>query len=143
MEFSKTYINKLLNLYEEGETSLEQEKELKLYFSSDEYDKDFEAYAFLFKYFEKESKTMSPQLKTKDKKSSNHFWINIAASICIVLGGLWYYEYYVNKQEMKEARQAFKTTQNALNLLSINMNEGLEKLEYVEVFSTQKNKIIK
>ncbi|GAA0757966.1 hypothetical protein [Psychroflexus lacisalsi] len=143
MEFNKDYISELLNLYKEGETSLKQEQELKLYFSSEDYDKEFEAYAKLFKFFEIEYKTqMEDQVKGTDKKSSS-FWINIAASICIVLGGLWFYDYYQNQLEMEEARQAFKTTQNALNLLSNNMNEGLEKLEYVDVFSTQKNKLIK
>lgn len=143
MEFNKDYISKLLDLYEDGETSLEQEQELKSYFSSQDYDKDFEAYARLFRFFEVESKTQTELQIPEVKKSSNYFWINIAASICIVLGGLWFYDYYMEQQEMKEARQAFETTQNALNLLSSNMNEGLEKLEYVEVFSAQKNKILK
>lgn len=143
MELDKSYVEKLLKLYEEGETTLEQERELKSYFSSGNYDSDFEAYAFLFQYFEKESKTISPALESKEEKSSTYFWINIAASICIVLGGLWYYQYQHKQQELKEAKVAFETTQDALNLLSVNMNEGLEKLEYVEVFNSQKNKLIK
>lgn len=143
MEFNKAYISELLDLYEEGETSLEQEKELKLYFSSEDYDRDFEAYALLFNFFKNESETQLEDKVENKKRSSKNLWINIAASICIALGGLWFYDYYETQQEMKEARQAFRTTQNALNLLSINMNEGLEKLEYIEVFNTQKNKIIK
>ncbi|SDG57006.1 hypothetical protein [Psychroflexus sediminis] len=143
MELDKTYVEKLLKLYEEGETTLEQERALKSYFSNENYDSDFEAYALLFQFFEKESTSQSPPLKTKEKKTTHQFWINIAASICIVLGGVWFYNFYENQQELEEARLAFETTQNALNYLSINMNEGLEKLEYVEVFSQQKNKLIK
>lgn len=143
MEYDKKYIGELLSLYEDGETSLEQEQELKTYFSFEKYDSDFEAYATLFKFFKSETHIQSESKKTVDKKSTNYFWINIAASICIVLGGIWYYKHYENQQELEEARLAFETTQNALNLLSINMNEGLEKLEYVEVFSQQKNKLIK
>ncbi|MBZ9778323.1 hypothetical protein LB452_05245 [Psychroflexus sp. CAK8W] len=143
MEFNKDYISELLNLYEEGETSLKQEQELKLYFSSEVYDKEFEPYAKLFKFFELESKTEMEDQVTGNEKTSSSFWINIAATLCIALGGLWFYDHYQTQQEMKEARQAFETTQNALNLLSSNMNDGLEKLEYVEVFRTQKNKLIK
>lgn len=143
MELDKTYISKLLSLYEEGETSVEQERELKSYFSTENYDSDFKAFATLFQYFGEESKSVSPVLNTREKKSSRNFWINIAASICIVLGGFWYYNHYVNQQKIEQARLAFETTQNALNVLSFNMNEGLEKLEYVEVFSQQKNKLIK
>lgn len=143
MEFNKSYISELLSLYEQGETTLDQERELKMYFSSGNYDSDFKAYATLFKFFEIESNTQfEGEIKT-EKKSSRYFWINVAASICIVLGGVWFYTYYENQQKLEEVRLAFETTQNALNLLSINMNEGLEKLEYVEVFSQQKNKLIK
>lgn len=143
MEFDKKYINQLLSLYEEGESTLEQEQELKMYFSSGNYDSDFEAYASLFKFFEKESNVQFKGEAAIEKKSSRYFWINIAASICIVLGGVWFYDYYENQQKLEEARLAFETTQNALNLISINMNQGLEKLEYVEVFSQQKNNLIK
>lgn len=143
MEWDKNYIRKLLSLYEEGETTLEQEQELKRYFSSENYDRDFEAYATLFRFFVSESETRFEDDVKPETKSKNYFWINIAASICIVLGGLWYYDYYVKQQKIEEARIAFETTQNALNLLSANMNEGLEKLEYVEVFSKKKNKLIK
>lgn len=143
MESNKKYISKLLSLYEEGESTLEQEQELKAYFFSEAYDSDFEIYAMMFKSFEEESKTKyQGDLKTT-KKSSNYFWINTAASICIVLGGLWYFKYQSDQQKMEDAKIAFEKTQNALNLLSKNMNKGLEKLEYVEVFSEQKNKIIK
>lgn len=143
MEYDKAYISKLLSLYEEGETTLDQEKELKMYFTSEHYDSDFEVYATLFKFFETESNTQFDEELKTEKNSPNFLWMNIAASIFIVLGVLWFYNYYDNQKELKEARLAFETTQNALNLLSNTMNEGLEKLEYVEIFSTQKNKLIK
>lgn len=143
MEYDKAYISKLLSLYEEGETTLDQEKELKMYFTSEHYDSDFEVYGTLFKFFETEYNTQFDEELKTEKNSPNFLWMNIAASIFIVLGVLWFYNYYDNQKELKEARLAFETTQNALNLLSNTMNEGLEKLEYVEIFSTQKNKLIK
>ena len=144
MELNKSHIKRLLDLYEEGETTLDQEQELNRYFSSGNYDSEFEAYAILFQYFGKASKTKAVSKFKPLKKNDSKFWLNIAASICIVAGGIWYYQYHnQQEQELEKARMAFEKTQNALNLLSMNMNEGLEKLEYVEVFSTQKNKILK
>lgn len=143
MELNKKYIAKLISLYENGESSLEQERELKTYFSSGDYDKEFEEYAMLFKFFESEAETNYDEEVVIPNTRSNFSWINIAASICIVVGGLWFYNYYSQQQELEEAKIAFEKTQDALNLLSHNMNQGLEKLEYVEVFSQKTNKILK
>jgi hypothetical protein len=144
MDFSKAYITKLLDLYDDAETTLEQERDLKSYFASESYDKDFESYAVLFSYFETESKTTSEvEVDLKPPKPNKFLWLNVAASIVVILGAVWLFTYYEKQQDIQEARIAFEKTQNALNFLSFNMNEGLEKLEYIEVFNTQKNKIIK
>jgi hypothetical protein len=143
MEFDKNYIRKLLNLYEEGESSLEQEAELKAYFSSGNYDEAFEDYALLFQFFEKESKTRYTSGEKLPHKNSKFSWMNIAASVCIIIGALWFYNYQSQQQELEEARLAFEKTQHALNLISSNMNKGLEKLEYVEIFNEKKNELLK
>jgi len=143
MEFDRNYIRKLLNLYEEGESSLEQDADLKAYFSSGNYDEAFEEYALLFQFFEKESTTKYTTDGKLPEKSSKFSWMNIAASVCIIIGALWFYNYQSQQQELKEARLAFEKTQHALNLISFNMNKGLEKLEYVEVFSEKKNELLK
>jgi hypothetical protein len=144
MDFSKANITKLLDLYDDGETTLEQERDLKSYFASESYDKDFESYAVLFSYFETELKTTSEvEISIQSPKPNKFLWLNVAASIVVILGGVWLFTYYEKQQDIQEARIALEKTQNALNFLSYNMNEGLEKLEYIEVFSTQKNKIIK
>ena len=144
MDFSEAYITKLLDLYDDGETTLEQERDLKSYFASESYDKDFESYAVLFSYFETELKTTSEvEISIQSPKPNKFLWLNVAASIVVILGGVWLFTYYEKQQDIQEARIAFEKTQNALNFLSYNMNEGLEKLEYIEVFNTQKNKIIK
>ncbi|WP_019038396.1 hypothetical protein [Psychroflexus tropicus] len=143
MEYDNKYIRHLLQLYEEGESSLEQEKELKAYFSSGHYDEAFKEYALLFQFFEAESGTQHPGEVVLPKQKSRFSWMNIAASICIIIGALWFYQYQVEQEKLAEARVAFEKTQNALNLISLNMNKGLEKLEYVEVFSEKKNEILK
>lgn len=145
MDFSKNNISRLLSLYEEGKTTLTEENLLKAYFKTNDYDSDFEAYALLFDYFDKESETTT-ELNIKPVESTSsfkHLWLNVAASILVILGGVWFYNYSFKQQNAEEARLAFEKTQNALNLISANMNKGLEQLEYVEVFAQEKNKLIK
>ena len=143
MEYSKNKIEQLLNLYEEGKTTLEEERFLKSYFASSRYDSDFEAYALLFKTFDKESSyTLKEELKTKTP-SKNHSWMTIAASILVVFGTVWFYNYNEKLSEIEEAQLMFENTQQALNLVSQTMNTGLQKLEYVEIFSTHKNQLLK
>jgi uncharacterized membrane-anchored protein YitT (DUF2179 family) len=143
MELDKNEIERLLTLYEEGETTLEQEQQLKTYFSSSNYDKELEVYASLFKAFEKEAKTEYKPTESKPKTTSNYFWMNIAASILVVIGTLWFYNHYQKQQELQQAKLMFENTQEALHLVSQTMNKGLQKLEYVEIFSEQKNKLLK
>ena len=130
-------------MYEEGETTLEQEQALNEYFSSGDYDEEFEAYAVLFRFLQRDTEIISKQEIKPNKRLGTSIWLNVAATICIVLGGFWFYESYTQQKEIEKAKFAFETTQDALNLLSINMNQGLEKLEYVEVFSEQKNQLFK
>lgn len=143
MEYNKLKIQNLLYLYEEGKTTLEQEQFLKTYFFSEDYDDEFEAYALLFSYFQNQKEAHIQLENTPKEKTNFSHWFSVAASVCIVLGGLWLYESYTQQQEIEKAKYAFETAQKALNLLSVNMNQGLEKLEYVEVFNEQKNHLLK
>ena len=70
-------------------------------------------------------------------------WLKVAASFVVILGSVWLFNIYQEQQEMKAAKMAFEETQQALKMISENMNQGLKKLEYVEVFSQEKNKLIK
>lgn len=143
MEYNKLKIQNLLYLYEQGKTTLEQEQFLRTYFSSEDYDDEFEAYALLFSYFQNQKEAYIQLENTPKEKTNFSHWFRVVASVCIVLGGLWFYESYTQQQEIEKAKYAFETTQKALNLLSVNMNQGLEKLEYVEVFNEQKNHLLK
>ena len=50
-------LEKLISRYEEGETTLAEEKELREYFSQEEIPEHLETYALLFKFQSQESST--------------------------------------------------------------------------------------
>ncbi|MFN2261885.1 MAG: hypothetical protein ABR595_07470 [Psychroflexus sp.] len=144
MDFKKNYISKLLEKYDHGKTSLAEENHLKKYFATQDIPEEFEVYKPMFTYFEQAKITdyksrWRPQRKVKLKP----LWLKVAASFIVILGSLWLFNFYQEQQELKAAKIAFEETQDALKMMSKNMNQGLEKLEYVEVFGNQKNKLIK
>lgn len=77
-------IDKLLEKYFEGETSLKDEQELREYFSRPDIKEKHKSYAPMFSYFSENQKS---QLKNKAKKRSFLFiCTNIAASIALLIG---------------------------------------------------------
>lgn len=144
MDFKHDTIAKLLSKYEQGKTTLAEEQHLKRYFAEQEIPAEFEVYRPMFAYFDLAKNTAyksrwRPQHKVKMKP----LWLKVAASFIIILSSVWMFNYHQKQQEIKAAKMAFEETQEALKMLSQNMNQGLKKLEYVEVFSQQKNKLIK
>lgn len=144
MDFKHDTIAKLLSKYEQGKTTLAEEQHLKRYFAEQEIPAEFEVYRPMFAYFDQAKKTnyksrWRPQRKVKLKP----LWLKVAASFVVILGSVWLFNIYQEQQEMKAAKMAFEETQQALKMISENMNQGLKKLEYVEVFSQEKNKLIK
>jgi len=87
-------MNELLEKYFRGETSLEDEKELKQYFLTGNVSPDLETYRILFGVFDQEltEKAISPLIKVLPKQRKNkRIWLQsffttgIAATIVIVL----------------------------------------------------------
>ncbi len=127
-------INKLLEKYWEGETTLDEEKYLKEHFASNK-SSDNKSQA-IFNYF-REEKRISYHGKFKSPKN-NIFKINftrefaIAASIVILLGLAFLMRNYVKdtpkshlvKYEVKDPQKAKEITKNALALLARNYNKG-------------------
>ncbi|MBD8389284.1 hypothetical protein [Dysgonomonas sp. BGC7] len=77
-------IDKLLEKYFEGETSLQDEQELREYFSRPNIEEKYKSYAPMFSYF---SENQKPRSKSKSKRRNILFiCTNIAASIALLIG---------------------------------------------------------
>ena len=138
-------IEKLLEKYENAETSLKEEAALKDYFSQDIIAPHLEEYRALFIYFQESKEERFTKTIPLRKKTSNMWWLSIAASVVLVFGA-----YFMNSpsgltaSEQKEAEMAFLETQKAFQLISQNLNKGGEvAIAGLSEFEKAQNKVFK
>ena len=142
MEYVKIKI--LLEKYFDGESSLEEERALREYFTRNEVVPEEFAYAReLFLYFNEESDVRfenSEVVKTKRLQRKYLLRLTgIAASILLIAGVLFYalrpetqVTYAViNGVKITDKEIAIKETRKALLLISDNLNEGTKDLGYL------------
>lgn len=144
MELDK--IEKLLERYFEGETTLSEEDKLRTYFSQAEVAPHLEQYTPLFSYFSssKEEKfTKSIPLANKGASSKiNYKWASVAAIAVLLLGVYFGKGYQEEKRlERQQARYAYEETKKALDLLAENFERGTEKVAYLNEFVEAKDKV--
>lgn len=142
-----TNIESLLEKYFDGETSIEQEKQLTNYFSSDNVAQHLQQYQPMFKYFENEKQTTFNQ-EIVLKSNKKIVWFSLAASV-VLLAGIGTFYLMNNKQaNLEESLGTYKTpeiafaeTQKALQMLSSNVNVGINSVAYLGEYQKTKNKI--
>lgn len=152
-------IEKLLEKYDNGETTLKEEQQLKTYFAQDNVAPHLESYKVMFQYFNATKQELyTKDVSLKPKKNNLYKWISVAAVAVLMVSVFT----MVNKpvgptpeQELayNQTKEAFnliasqfnKGTQkmNALNLMSSNFNKGAESMAYVGEFGKTTNKIFK
>ncbi|EZH71575.1 hypothetical protein ATO12_07140 [Aquimarina atlantica] len=146
MELSN--IEKLLEKYFEGETTISEEKELKVYFTRETVPSHLERYKDLFQYFSQESTitaTKDLKLNTSSKKS-RYAWMGIAASIALI-AGIFLTNTPPNPDETlgtyEDPEIALQETKKILNMVSQLMNEGKQELVYLNEFESTTEKLTK
>jgi rubrerythrin len=150
MESNKTEI--LLKKYFEGESSIEEERELRKYFASANVAPHLEKYKTMFGYFsdaaaQKSKQEIKVPNMSQDKKR-NRIWLSIAASIVVILGAgsYVYFDSQVSNQDLgtyDNPEAALKETQKALAMLSNNVNVGIVSVIALEEYEESKNLIFK
>ena len=147
-----TRVKQLLQLYFDGKSSFEDEKELTNYFQSGEIDDEVKEYAEFFGGIVEISEQGSNadlqeeimdyilEQEHQDKRKYRNMWqmvTGIAASVIIILGGLLFYQ-----QQQKPFEDTFETPEEAyvqavkaLQLMGSKYQVGVDQLEALQKFN--------
>lgn len=144
MELNK--IKSLLNEYLEGNTTVEQEVQLRKYFQNEEVAEELLSYKKLFAAFDEarqEKSVREIKLPTKKSNKIKSWWYAVAAVLILAIGvgGMQFSQ--IQKEKEQEALVALKKTREAMLFLSENLNKGTEHLIIVNQFEIAKDKILK
>ena len=153
-------IEKLLEKYDNGETTLKEEKQLKAYFAQDKVAPHLESYRMMFQYFkETKQEHYAKDVPLKTKTYTLYKWISVAAAI-VLMFTVYTQIKGPSESERQEALLAYNQTMEALNLVSSKFNQGassmnalnlagsefergVDRVNYIGEFSSTTNKIFK
>ena len=145
MELEK--IEALIEKYFEGQTSIEQENQLKDYFQSSDLPPHLIQYKELFTYFDSAGSEKSDKplyFQVMKSKNSTFKWISIAAIFLVLLAIS--FPYLINEknavaENVDSPEMAFQQTQKALALLSRKVNTGMKSVDYIGEYQIAKDRI--
>lgn len=144
-------IEQLVEKYFEGETSIAEENELKVYFASTDVAQHLEQYKPVFGYFSQAQKEQfTATIPLQSKKRNVIARLSVAASVAVLLG-VGTFMYYNSTQTTvpseygtyDDPEVALKETQKALDLVSEQVNSGVVSIGYINEYNNSKNKIFK
>lgn len=143
MELAK--IEKLLDTYFEGETTLQEEKILQDYFIDENLPTHLMQYKpiFLGMAAARQERTQKEFTVSQSNSKPPIKWIYMVASILVLaflIGGVYLAQPNYSAEE-QEALAAFEKSKKAMMLLSQNLNKGAGQLTLVNEFDTAKNKV--
>lgn len=150
-QHTKEYILKLLDKYNEAETSLQEERILQEYFLSDSVDNDLLPYQSLFSFFKNEQTIIAPTIQkegmltaTAKPKNGVRRLLIISTSIAasLLFGTLLIVKLinYQEKQErealaaqlrQQEMMTSFDAFADAISLVATNLDKGLKPLNTI------------
>lgn len=147
MELNK--LESLLKKYDDGETTLKEEKLLKEFFHSEKVPNHLQEYKLLFNFSEEEKKILHPGTFKLKSRRNWYSLIGIAASILIAVGILTFNQNEQHTFDQNELgtietpEEAYYKAKETLQMVAQIMNNGKEELVYLEEFNKTKNQIIK
>ncbi len=122
-------IEKIVEKYLEGSTTLQEEATLRNYFAQGNVAPHLQEYQPLFMYFasaQQESFNKTIQLSPKQSQRKNRYWMSIAASVALLVSVFVGKQQYEEYQQKQEAERLFAELSIGLRLLSTNLQKGEE-----------------
>ena len=139
-------IEKLLEKYENAETSLQEEAILRNYFTKEEVAPHLQEYSFMFNYFttvKDETYTKTIELEPKKSKKINFKWLSVAASVMLLFSVFIGQQEYQEYKQRKEAERIYAQVSQGLQLLSTNLKKGEQAVAQLYIHESKVNKALK
>ncbi|QVY66395.1 hypothetical protein [Polaribacter sp. Q13] len=135
-------IEKLVEKYENAETSLQEETTLRNYFTGGSVAPHLQEYEYMFNYFatsKDETYTKTIKLEPKKSKKRNLKWLSVAASIVLL------FSVFIGKNEYDryQAKKQFDQISKGLMLLSENLKKGEQAVATLYTYEDTVKKILK
>ena len=128
-------IEKLMEKYWQGETSIAEEEELKHFFASQG---DSTVESRYWKTLQRQSKTTSTKRFVHPGKRVRQTWLSIAASLMIgITVAMWVINDARKQREfvIEDPQEAYEMTRKALLMLSTNLNEAAVYSESIKTIN--------
>lgn len=148
-------IETLLDKYLEAETTLQEERILRDYFTSQHVAPHLEQYGMMFGYFKEnksETYTKPIQLTPEISRKKNWKWLSVAASVALLISvfiGKQEYEAYQQKKQFAEIKAALEQVSfnlnkgnDALYAVSNNINKGQDAVLQLKVYEKTANTVL-
>jgi hypothetical protein len=136
-------IEKLIEKYDNAETSLAEEAQLRAYFTSDNVAPHLEYYKPMFVYFaQSQNEQYTKDVPLKPKRTILYQWISVAAVAVLMLGIIVPNILGPSQEEIEQralAMETYNKTMEALSLVSLGMNEGKQQLNTLTMVSDNFN----
>jgi hypothetical protein len=132
-------IEHLLEKYDNGETTLKEEQQLRAYFAQNDVAPHLESYRVMFQYFantKQEQFTKDVPLQTK--KYTLYKWISVAAVAVLMMTAYFQMNQKNTLADLNhDELMAYNETVRALNLVSSKLNQGATSLSVLDFASNQ------
>jgi len=125
-------IDKLLEKYENGESTLKEEQQLKNYFSQETVAPHLEMYKPMFAYFKvNQQEQFTKDVPLKTKRIFNYKWISVAAVAVLMIG----FYFKSNTQDelgtYDDPQMAYNEVVKSLAMISTHFNKGTSTVNYL------------